>query len=321
MKNKGITVDIAVDCGRSEVKVVRYDNGRLFKTKFISYLSDDENTTLDEQIKLSREDYRLTVDGEKLFIGAVAGGAGENSRGITHDEKFNEDALKLIYAAIYAGGATSRVVINQIRLAICVPMENVAEEKENFKKLIGTRHVVIDNVTGEEHEFDIVEVEVFGEGLVSAFAIPNYMMRELDNHLVGYLNIGSFKSNIGTFFYRGNKAEYQDKYSGSLNGIGMQEAIKNGTEGSLVKSAMTRLNSKFHWNEKFVDVRDARREKGSKIVLCGGAASALEKDFSEAFSADGRNNKAEVIVHPEGIFSDAVGSINLARMRWQAQAK
>jgi Actin like proteins N terminal domain len=319
MKNKGITVDIAVDAGREYVKVVRYDGvtGRIKKLQFISYISDDENTTLDDQIRLEEGDYRLTVDGKKMFIGAVAGGAGENGRGITHDEKYNEDTLSLIYAGIYAGGATSSVVVNQIRLAVCVPMENVSKEKENFKKLVGTRHSVIDN--GVEHEFEIVAVEVFGEGLISAFAIPLNLMKQLDDHLVGYLNIGSFKSNIGTFFYRGLRAEYQDRYSGSLNGIGMQEARKNGTEGSLVKATMTRLNGRFHWNEKFVDVKDARREKPSKIVLCGGAASDLEEDFAKAFQADGRNNKADVIVHPEGIFSDAVGSLNLARMRWQAK--
>jgi len=285
--------DVSVDAGRSEVKIAWFDKfGAIRTAKFLSMLSDDTGTKMHRD--LGSEEYRLTINGHKYFIGEIANDCGANSRGITHDEKTHDETITMILA-----GVAATKLSGNLRLGVCVPLDNHAKESPLLRAKLEREHVIEENSI--KRRVNIVEVKVSAEGLVSAFHTPKTLV---DGKLVGFVNVGSFKSNIGCLNHKG---KYVDNRSGSLERVGMNRVLEDGDSiESLATLIKTEMNRKLRWSEPYKDPR-TKRTIPAILVICGGAARDIAPYLSNEFSH--HPYPIEIVPHEDALFSDCIGTL------------
>lgn len=285
--------DVSVDAGRSEVKVSWFDEfGAIKRAKFVSLLSDDNGIKLDRA--LDTEDYRLKINGKSYFLGEIANDLGSNARGIAHDEKTHDETITMILAGIAATKLSGN-----IRLGICVPLSNHKKDAPILQAKLKREHEIVEN--GISRKVNVVDVRVAAEGLVSAF----HTRRELtQGKLVGWVNIGSFKSNVGTLNHKG---KYVDNRSGSLERIGMNRVLEHGESiQSLATLVKTEMNQKLKWAEPYKDPK-TKQVIPALLIVCGGAARDIVPHLRDEFSS--HPYPISIVPHEDPLFSDVVGTL------------
>lgn len=293
---------ISTDIGRLLSKwAVVLPDGRIQKDNFCSILSEDYGTKMD--VALNQGDYMVEYQGQKYFVGEVAERAGENKRELKQDSKAHDDAVLMTLVSIHQSGASGKV-----KLSMCVPVDNYKTDKGTLKNKLLRPHQI--TVNGVKRCFEIVDLFVTSEGVVSAFSTPASLT---EDKIACFLNIGSYKSNCGAFDHKGN---YIDNRSGSLPGVGMNKVDEEGVEmEGLVKMAYDQLSNKMNWEKPYRDAR-TRKLVEMVVILCGGAAEEVKPHFSSRFKYRSEY-PAKVELHPNPLYSDVLGCLQIALKKWK----
>jgi len=116
---------VAIDCGRSFVKVMTCEKIFMFPSKISAWRKRNYRQVLPEDIE-------LTYKGNKWFVGKLAEREGEFTRQAMKDTKAVEETLLLTLAAIYL--ATPK---KEVKIVTGLPIANYTEqEKKALKSLL-----------------------------------------------------------------------------------------------------------------------------------------------------------------------------------------
>jgi plasmid segregation protein ParM len=234
---------IAVDCGRSYVKVMTEEKTFLFPSKVSGWRKRNYRQEVDGDIELQ---YR----GRKWFVGQLAEREGEFTRQAMQDTKAVEETLLLTLTAIHLAGGKGNVT-----LVTGLPIVNFTEEeKYAVKRLLQGHHHV--EVNGQWKQFHIDRVYTTIEGGSAFFAEPRM-------GLVRIIDFGAKTTNYATFKDR----VFIDRESGTIP-IGWETAKESNVRemADLIASSVSKK-----WGADDV------------VLLVGGMAKKMEPHIQEHF--------------------------------------
>ncbi|MCS1350334.1 ParM/StbA family protein [Mechercharimyces sp. CAU 1602] len=183
---------VAVDCGRSEVKVVH----RHGKFAFPAVIGEWRKLNIG---KKRENEIEVVYEGERLFIGDLAVRESEFHRSMMTDTKAHEQTLILTLVAVYQANTVGKVSV-----VTGLPVElHSDDEKASMKKLITGKHRI--EVNGISRLIQIEEVVVCIEGGGAFWANPQ-------RGLVRIIDVGAKTVNFLTL----KDKEYIDRESGTL---------------------------------------------------------------------------------------------------------
>jgi plasmid segregation protein ParM len=240
---------VAVDCGRSFVKVMTEHRSFMFPSKVSAWRKRHFRQDLDGDMEV---DYR----GMRWFVGQLAEREGEFTRQAMQDTKAVEETLLLTVTAVHqAGGA------GNVSLVTGLPIAHYTEkERGAVKRLLEGDHEV--TVNGRTSRFRIQRVYTTIEGGGAFFADPR-------SGLVRIVDVGAKTTNYATF----RDKVFIDRESGTLP-IGW-ETVRESNEREMADAIAGTVSKK--WRSDDV------------IILIGGMAKRLERymqgHFRYAFAA------------------------------------
>jgi len=239
----GMSMIIAVDCGRSCVKVIAKGKHFLFPSKVSGWRKRNYRQELPEDIELEYQ-------GRKWFVGKLAEREGEFTRQAMQDSKAVEETLILTMTALHLAGARGNVT-----LITGLPIDNFTDvEQKALKRLLEGPHQV--KLNGRERSFYVKKVFTTIEGGGAFFSTPRM-------GLVRIIDIGAKTTNFATF----RDKVFIDRESGTLP-IGWETVkVTNIKEmADLITSTVSKT-----WGNQDV------------VMLVGGMARKLEPYFRDHF--------------------------------------
>ncbi|MCS1350522.1 ParM/StbA family protein [Mechercharimyces sp. CAU 1602] len=234
---------IAVDCGRSHVKVMTEKKTFSFPSKISTWRKRNFRQELEGDIELIYND-------RCWFIGKLAEREGEFTRQAMQDTKVVDETLLLTLAAIHLAEGAGR-----IQLIMGLPIQNYNEgERVALRKLLEGMHEV--SINGEMRKFQIERVYITIEGGSAFFTSPRM-------GLVRIVDVGAKTTNYATF----KDKVFIDRDSGTLP-IGWETVSESNVEEMANHIAGT-VSKK--WQAK------------DMVMLIGGVASKVEPHLQEHF--------------------------------------
>jgi plasmid segregation protein ParM len=234
---------VAVDCGRSYVKVITEGKSFLFPSKVSMWRKRNYRQDLNGDIELEYQ-------GRRWFVGKLAEREGDFARQAMQDSKAVEETLILTMTALHMAGAQGDVT-----LITGIPIGNFTDvEQKAIKRLLeGPHRVVLNN---RERSFYVERVYTTIEGGGAFFSAPRM-------GLVRIIDVGAKTTNYATF----RDKVFIDRESGTMP-IGW-ETVK---ESNLKEMAdvISGTVSKT-WGSRDV------------VMLVGGMARKLEPLIQEHF--------------------------------------
>lgn len=228
---------VAVDCGRSYVKVMTENRTFMFPSKISAWRKRNYRQELED-------DLELTYRGGRWFVGKLAEREGEFTRQAMQDTKAVEETLLLTLTAIHQAGA-----VGNVTLVTGLPIANFTEkEREAVRRLLEGYHEV--TVNGQFSRIRITRVYTTIEGGGAFFASPR-------SGLVRIIDVGAKTTNYATF----NEKIFIDRESGTLP-IGW-ETVRETNEREMADAIAGAVSKK--WNSDDV------------VILIGGMANKLER--------------------------------------------
>lgn len=183
---------VAVDCGRSYVKVMSEDEAFMFPSKISAWRRRNYRQDLDGDIE-------LFYQGKRWFIGKLAEREGEFTRQAMQDTKAVDETLLLTLTAVHLAGGGDNV-----SLVTGLPIDNYTEhEREAVKALLEGTHEV--TVNGKLNRIHIKRVYTTIEGGGAFFASPR-------SGLVRIIDVGAKTTNYATF----KEKIFIDRESGTM---------------------------------------------------------------------------------------------------------
>ncbi|WP_124727779.1 ParM/StbA family protein [Staphylospora marina] len=240
---------VAVDCGRSFVKVKTERNSFMFPSKVSAWRNRHYRQDLEG-------DMEVVYRGQRWFVGQLAEREGEFTRQAMQDTKAVEETLLLTVTAVHQAGANGNV-----DLVTGLPIIHYTEaERMAVRRLLEGDHEV--TVNGRTARFRIRRVYTTIEGGGAFFADPR-------SGLVRIVDVGAKTTNYATF----KDKVFIDRDSGTLP-IGW-ETLRESNEREMADAIAAALSKKWHSDDV--------------VVLIGGMAKRLERHmqghFRHAFAA------------------------------------
>lgn len=234
---------VAVDCGRSYVKVVTEERSFLFPSKVSGWRRRNYRQDLSGDIEL---DYQ----GRRWFVGKLAEREGEFTRQAMQESKAVEETLILTMTALHLAESKGKIV-----LITGLPIGNYTDlEQKAVKELLEGPHTV--KLNGRERHFFVDRVFTTIEGGGAFFSAPRM-------GLVRIIDIGAKTTNYATF----QDKVFIDRESGTLP-IGWETVkVSNLKEmADLIAGTVSKT-----WSSQDV------------VMLVGGMARKLEPFVQEHF--------------------------------------
>ncbi|SFS81155.1 ParM/StbA family protein [Marininema halotolerans] len=234
---------VAVDCGRSYVKVITEGHTFLFPSKVSSWRQRNYKQEL-------AGDIELEYQGRKWFVGKLAEREGEFTRQAMQDSKAVEETLILMMAALHLAGARGRIT-----LVTGLPIGNFTDvEQKAIKRLLEGPHVV--SLNRAEKRFYVENVYTTIEGGGAFFSAPRM-------GLVRIIDVGAKTTNYATF----RDKVFIDRESGTLP-VGWETVkVSNIKEmADLIAGTVSKT-----WSERDI------------VMLVGGMARKLEPYLQDHF--------------------------------------
>jgi len=267
---------VAVDCGRSRVKVVA-EGQKPFM--FPSVLGQYHKRGYREDLP---GDIEMFYNGSGYFIGQLAEREAYNPYRNFDRTKVTKETLLLTLAALWQTG-----IQDDIFLVMPIPIKNYEDEEERrgLKELLKGEHEV--TVNGDTRTIHIARVMIVMEGAVAFFA----------HHRLGtvrILDLGSRMWNAATF----KDGVYINRESGSFNlGCDMLGKDTKVTEEQIQTAADT-ING---------EVRRLRWEDDDLVLLIGGGNEAFAPYIQNYFP------NAEVV--KDGVYANVLGCLAAGKAR------
>lgn len=246
----GMRMIIAVDCGRSYVKVITEGKSFLFPSKVSGWRKRNYRQELPG-------DLEMEYQGRRWFVGKLAEREGEFTRQAMQDSKAVEETLILTLTALHQAHAQGRIT-----LVTGLPIGNFTDvEQKAIKRLLEGPHRVA--VNGVERSFYVENVYSTIEGGGAFFSTPRM-------GLVRIIDIGAKTTNYATF----RDKVFIDRESGTLP-VGWETVkVSNIKEmADLIAGTLSKT-----WSSRDV------------VMLVGGMARKLEpyirEHFHHAFAVD-----------------------------------
>lgn len=234
---------VAVDCGRSFVKVRTESRTFMFPSKVSAWRKRNYRQELEG-------DLELQYQGRKWFVGKLAEREGEFTRQAMQETKAVEETLLLTLTAIHLAGAQGTV-----DLVTGLPIGNYTEkERESVRKLLEGHHEV--TVNGQTRRFYVQRVYTTIEGGGAFFAAPR-------SGLVRIVDVGAKTTNYVTF----KEKVFIDRESGTMP-IGW-ETVRESNEREMADMIAAHVSKS--WGSDDV------------IILIGGVAQRLEPYLQSHF--------------------------------------
>lgn len=234
---------VAVDCGRSFVKVMTDKGAFMFPSKISAWRKRNYRQELDGDIELA-------YMGKRWFVGNLAEREGEFTRQAMQDTKAVEETLILTLTAIHLTGVTREVI-----LVTGLPIENYTEhERIAIKEMLEGTHEL--SVNGQPSKIKVKKVYTTIEGGGAFFSSPR-------SGLVRIIDVGAKTTNYATF----KEKIFIDRESGTLP-VGW-ETVRETNPREMADMIAGTVSKK--WNADDV------------VVLIGGMATKLEPHIQEHF--------------------------------------
>ncbi|MDR6224987.1 ParM/StbA family protein [Desmospora profundinema] len=183
---------VAVDCGRSYVKVITEGKSFLFPSKVSGWRQRNYRHELSGDIELE-------YLGRRWFVGKLAEREGEFTRQAMQDSKAVEETLILTMTALHLAEAKGNVI-----LVTGLPIGNFTDvEQKAIKRLLEGPHTV--RLNGKERSFYVESVYATIEGGGAFFSAPRM-------GLVRIVDVGAKTTNYATF----RDKVFIDRESGTL---------------------------------------------------------------------------------------------------------
>lgn len=227
---------VAVDCGRSYVKVRTENRTFMFPSKVSAWRKRNYRQELEG-------DLELMYQGRKWFVGKLAEREGEFTRQAMQETKAVEETLLLTLTAIHLAGAKGKV-----DLVTGLPIGNYTDrERESVRKLLEGHHEV--TLNGQTSRFYVQRVYTTIEGGGAFFATPR-------SGLVRIIDVGAKTTNYVTF----KDKIFIDRESGTMP-IGW-ESVRESNEREMADMIAATVSKT--WGPDDV------------VILIGGIAQRLE---------------------------------------------
>ncbi|MFC4076675.1 ParM/StbA family protein [Salinithrix halophila] len=183
---------VAVDCGRSYVKVITEGQAFLFPSKVSGWRQRNYRQDL-------AGDIELEYQGRRWFVGKLAEREGEFTRQAMQETKAVEETLILTMAGLHLAGSHGKII-----LVTGLPIGNFTDvEQKAIKRLLeGPHHVKLNKV---ERTFYVKKVYTTIEGGGAFFSAPRM-------GLVRIIDVGAKTTNYATF----RDKVFIDRESGTL---------------------------------------------------------------------------------------------------------
>ncbi|TCP65424.1 ParM/StbA family protein [Baia soyae] len=234
---------VAIDCGRSFVKVRTENRTFMFPSKVSGWRKRNYRQELEGDIELQYQ-------GKNWFVGNLAEREGEFTRQAMQETKAVEETLLLALTGIHLSGAQGTV-----DLVTGLPISNYTEkERESVRKLLEGHHEV--TVNGQTKRFYVQRVYTTIEGGGAFFSAPR-------SGLVRIVDVGAKTTNYVTF----KDKVFIDRESGTIP-VGW-ETVRESNAREMADMIAAHVSKS--WNSDDV------------VLLIGGVALHLEPYIQSHF--------------------------------------